>query len=169
VWSGEETSAASKFEFKFLSVDDVPRARKTISTVIEDSTHGTSIALNGSDIDSKYVAFVITELPRMGKLFAVTGQAISTPFSEFEVRAFAELRLRPSSPPGSVQRMAGAHAGAAHVRLESEECKFVLAIGPESEEAAVPIQHASQLERREGRMWLPAVASASDPWTAEHR
>ena len=139
-----------------------------MSTVLEDSTQGTSIALNGSEIDSKYVAFVITELPRMGKLFAVTGQAISTPFSEFEVRAFAELRIPASSAPGSVHRMAGAHARAAHVRLEGEERKFVLAIGPESEEVAVPVQHASQLERREARMRLPAVASASDPRTAEH-
>ena len=89
----EATSSASaaKFEFKFLSVDAVPLASTTVSTVVEDSMDGTRIALNGSDSDSKFVTFVITELPRMGKLYSVTGEPLQTAFSVFEVRCFRSV------------------------------------------------------------------------------
>jgi hypothetical protein len=90
VYTGtNETSAPSKFEFQFLSADAIPVASKTVGTVSEDSKRGVRIALNGSDSDSKYVAFVITQLPRVGKLYMVTGEPIQRSFSAFEVRAFA--------------------------------------------------------------------------------
>ena len=76
-----------KFEFKFLSVDSLPLARVTVGTVIEDSMQGTRIVLNGSDDDSKFTTFIITELPRMGKLFSVTGEPIQTPFGSLQVCA----------------------------------------------------------------------------------
>ena len=87
VSDGHETSAPTKFEFKFLSVDAVPYASKTVGAVIEDSKQGVLITLNGSDSDSKYVTFLITELPRMGKLFSVTGEPIRTPFGSLQVCA----------------------------------------------------------------------------------
>jgi hypothetical protein len=97
VSDGQETSAPTKFEFKLLSVDAVPYASKTVGAVIEDSKQGVLITLNGSDSDSKFVTFVITELPRMGKLYMVTGELIRVPFSAFEVRVRSELRVYPSS------------------------------------------------------------------------
>ena len=76
-----------KFEFKFLSVGTLPLARGMVGTVIEDSMQGTRLVLNGSDDDSKFTTFIITELPRMGKLFSVTGEPIRTPFFSFQVPA----------------------------------------------------------------------------------
>ena len=76
-----------KFEFTFLSVGSLPLVRATVGTVIEDSMQGTRIVLNGSDDDSKFTTFIITELPRMGKLFRVTGEPIQTPFFSFQERA----------------------------------------------------------------------------------
>ena len=70
-------------------MDAVPLGSDIVGSVVEDSTQGTPIALNGSDSDSKFVTFVITELPRMGKLYRATGEPIQTPFSVFEVRDFA--------------------------------------------------------------------------------
>jgi hypothetical protein len=79
-------------------VDAVPLAGKTIGVVNEDCgcgdachcagwTQGTPIVLNGSDTDSKYVTFVITEMPRMGKLYTSTGQQIQFPFTGLQVRS----------------------------------------------------------------------------------
>ena len=80
------SSDTTKFEFKFLSVNGVPLARGFSGfTVSEDSTHGTSIWLNGSDSDSKYVAYILTKLPTKGKLFRTTGEPIRVPFTVFEV------------------------------------------------------------------------------------
>jgi hypothetical protein len=171
--NGNESSAPALFEFKFLRVDAVPRASKTVSSMLEDSP-GAKIVLNGSDSDSKYVAFVITELPRMGKLRMASGEPIETPFSAFEVRVNHRCTPRVLSAAAllivyaATRSDAGACARAADVRRNGEECKLVLASGPESEEAAVPLQHASQLERRAAWMRVPAVASISDPRTAEY-
>ena len=131
VSDGDTTSAPAKFEFKFLRVDAVPLGSDIVSSVVEDSTQGTRIALNGSDSDSKFVTFVITELPRMGKLYRATGEPIRTPFSVFEVRNFAPscgfLDLSANVFSG-----AGCSACTANVRLDCEECELILASGPES-------------------------------------
>ena len=93
VSDGNETSAPTQFEFRFISVDAVPLASKTVGAVVEDSKQGVLITLNGSDSDSKYVTFVITKLPRMGKLYMVTGEPIRIPFSVFEVRFALSCRV----------------------------------------------------------------------------
>ena len=87
VFDGDAASAPTRFEFKFLRVDAIPQTREVVTAVLEDSMQGTLIALNGSDSDSKFVTFAITELPRKGKLFSVTGEPIRTPFFSFQVPA----------------------------------------------------------------------------------
>ena len=67
----------------------MPLARQTVGTVVEDSTQRALIVLNGSDSDSKYAAFIITEIPRMGILFSATGEPVQAPFSASEVCWFA--------------------------------------------------------------------------------
>jgi hypothetical protein len=146
---GNEATSPSKFEFKFLSVDAVPRASKTDATVVEDSSNGTRILLNGSDSDSKFLTFVITELPRKGKLYSVTGEPLEIAFSAFEVRAFAPRRVWLLHGLSERNSCSGSIADSAHVRLHSQKRKFLLASRPvpESQGDGVPIYHANELER----------------------
>ena len=75
----------SKFKFKFMPINNVPLAKSSAAFVVEDSTAGTSIVLNGSDADSKYTSFIITELPTKGSLFQATGEPIANAYSSFQV------------------------------------------------------------------------------------
>ena len=122
VYTGtNETSAPSKFEFKFLSADAIPVASTTVGTVSEDSKRGVRIALNGSDSDSKYVAFVITQLPRIGKLYMVTGEPIQIPFIAFQARFRSELWVNLLCLLKSTLD-AGPYAPATDVRQDRQEC-----------------------------------------------
>ena len=69
-----------------MPIDNVPLAEYTAATVIEDSTVGTKVVLNGSDGDSKHISFIITELPTKGKLYKPTGEPINNPYSPFQVQ-----------------------------------------------------------------------------------
>jgi len=75
--------------FTFISCDDLPVAWRTAATVVEDETRGVRVKLNGSDIDSEFVTFLLTRLPSKGKLFVVdrsgTRKLIESAFSGFEV------------------------------------------------------------------------------------
>ncbi len=106
VSDGDATSAPAKFEFKFLRVDDVPLGSDIVATVLEDSMQGTLIALNGSDSDSTFVTFVITELPRKGKLYHATGEPIQTAFSVLEVSPDRSLSRRSCCDAFALQVMA---------------------------------------------------------------
>ena len=73
----------------FIARDDLPVAWRTAATVVEDETRGVRVELNGSDIDSEFVTFLLTRLPSKGKLFVVdrsgTRKLIESAFSGFEV------------------------------------------------------------------------------------
>lgn len=75
--------------FTFIARDDLPVAWRTAATVVEDETRGVRVELNGSDIDSEFVTFLLTRLPSKGKLFVVdrsgTRKLIESAFSGFEV------------------------------------------------------------------------------------
>ena len=75
--------------FTFIARDDLPVAWTTTATVAEDEARGVRVELNGSDIDSEFVTFLLTRLPSKGKLFVVdrsdTRTLIESAFSGFEV------------------------------------------------------------------------------------
>jgi hypothetical protein len=83
------------FAFKFYPVDDKPLASAGAVTVTEDSPEGVRIKLNGTDIDSKYTAFILTRLPTKGRLFTLAGEPIDAPFSAYQASScvpFSPLR-----------------------------------------------------------------------------
>ena len=106
VFDGDAASAPTRFEFKFLRVDAMPRTREVVATVLEDSMQGTLIALNGSDSDSNFVTLAITELPRKGKLYHATGEPIQTAFSVLEVSPDRSLSPRSCCDAFDLQVMA---------------------------------------------------------------
>jgi hypothetical protein len=103
------------FAFKFYKVDDIPHASAGAATVTEDSPVGVRIKLNGTDIDSKYTAFILTRLPTKGKLFTLAGEPIDAPFSEYQASScvpFSPLRC----PWACSGLLSGGRAVAANVR-----------------------------------------------------
>jgi hypothetical protein len=95
---GTQESAEAVVTFSFIAVDDLPVGRTMSVWLAEDDESGARIVLDGSDIDSAFVTFVVTKLPNKGKLYTVdrTGRAatlISAPFMQFSVSSHAHTGL----------------------------------------------------------------------------
>ena len=93
VFDGVQESAEARFDFKFFAVNNLPIAAATVASVDEDSVLGVRIQLNGSDVDTEAPTFVITELPRKGKLFTIDGEPVVAAFSDAQV-ANCNRRIR---------------------------------------------------------------------------
>lgn len=112
-----------------MPIDNVPLAEYIAATVIEDSTVGVKIALDGSDDDSKHLSFIITKLPTKGKLYKATGEPIPYPYSPFQVQPPRKARGKRFLCSDVLLPVpcAGSREFARYVRLCRQECQLLLA------------------------------------------